>query len=106
MYKGSCSCQAIQLELSGVSEREPDVETLSCSDNSTITLNARREDLIIDCAPDVLGEVAVAPNHKQVFCNICSTPIFTENGDGTIALHVHFYGHDLLAHPHSQYHIP
>lgn len=105
MYKGSCHCQAIQLELSGVSEHEGDVETLSCSDNISMTVNALREELIIDCAPSAIGEVEVTPGLKQYFCNLCATPVFTQDTRGNVALHINFYGHDLLAEHHRQYYI-
>jgi len=106
MYKGSCSCQAIQLELTGICENDFDVETLSYSDNTMLTVSAHRDALVIDCAPSVLGEVVISPTQKQTFCNLCATPVFTEDNCGNIALHVHFYGHDLLAEHHGQYHIP
>ncbi|AEF01976.1 ADP-ribosylglycohydrolase [Alteromonas sp. KS69] len=106
MYKGSCQCQAVQFELSDISEDELDVETLSCSETLNLTIAGAREHLVIDCAPSMLGELQLSPNSKQFFCNECSTPIFTEDDQGNIGLHVAFYGHDLLAKHHSQYHIP
>ncbi len=106
MYKGSCHCQAVQYELSECSEDELDVETLSCGDTLHLTIAEARKHLVIDCAPSTLGELQLSPNQKQLFCNACSTPIYTSDQHGNIALHVAFYGHDLLAKHHSQFHIP
>lgn len=106
MYRSSCSCQAVQLEIEGSSLNDIDVETLSCSDDKSLILEAHREEVVIDCEPSVLGTMHSTPGVKQYFCNLCSTPLFSENQQGRIRLQVNFYGHDLLSEHHSQFHLP
>lgn len=106
MYRSSCSCQEIQLEVSASSEQAPDIETLSCNDGQSLVLCTHRRHITIDCAPNALGEIHLTPNQTQVFCNFCSTQLFTQNQAGDVELTVKFYGHDLLNEHHGQFNLP
>ena len=55
MYRGSCSCQAIQYEIDHIGELDADDETLTHSDTSELRVTIEKEQLVIDCAPSALG---------------------------------------------------
>ena len=106
MYRSSCSCQEIQIEVSGVCEQALDLETLSCNDDQTLTLTTHRRNISIDCAAHALGEIQLAPSQTQVFCNLCSTQLFTQYAGGEVELTVKYYGHDVLSEPNGQFNLP
>jgi len=57
MYRGSCSCQAIQYEIDHIGELDADDETLTHSDTSELRVTIEKEQLVIDCAPSALAEL-------------------------------------------------
>lgn len=103
MYRGSCSCQAIQYEIEHIDEIEADNETLTQTDTSKLSMAVEKERLIIDCAPSTLAELHEANGETHHVCNVCGTLICVEVSPNKVLLDVTFSGHDILAEPHRQF---
>lgn len=103
MYRGSCSCQAIQYEIEHIDELEADNETLTQTDTSKLSMAVEKERLIIDCAPSTLAELHEANGETHHVCNVCGTLICVEVSPNKVLLDVTFSGHDILAEPHRQF---
>ena len=103
MYRGSCSCQAIQYEIEHIDEIEADNETLTQTDTSKLSMAVEKERLIIDCAPSTLAELHEANGETHHVCNVCGTLICVEVSPNKVLLDVTFSCHDILAEPHRQF---
>ncbi|MDY6975701.1 MAG: ADP-ribosylglycohydrolase [Pseudomonadota bacterium] len=103
MYRGSCSCQAIQYEIEHIDELEADNETLTQTDTSKLSMAVEKERLIIDCAPSTLAELHEANGETHHVCNVCGSVICVEVSPNKVLLDLTFSGHDVLAEPHRQF---
>lgn len=103
MYRGSCSCQAIQFEVDHIGELDADDETLTHSDTSKLCVTVEKEQLVIDCAPSALAALHQANGETHHVCNVCGSVIFVEHSPRNVTVEVTFSGHDVLAEPHCQF---
>ena len=103
MYRGSCSCQAIQYEIDHIDELEADNETLTQTDTSKLCMAVEKERLVINCAPSSLAELHEANGETHHVCNVCGSIIFIERSPNKVIVEVTFSGHDALAEPHRQF---
>ena len=103
MYRGSCSCQAIQYEIEHLDELEADDETLTQTDTRKLSMAVEKERLIIDCAPSSLAELHEANGETHHVCNVCGSVICVGVSPNKVLVDVTFSGHDVLAKPHRQF---
>jgi len=103
MYRGSCSCQAIQYEIDQIGELDADDETLTHSDTSQLSVTIEKKQLIVDCAPSALAHLHESSGETHHVCNICGSVIFVERGCNKVSVDVTYSGHDVLAESHRQF---
>jgi|SaaInl5LU_22_DNA_1037371.scaffolds.fasta_scaffold66614_2 hypothetical protein len=94
MYKHICQCGAIHIEIDSDNDMIYDTGALLYGDSQSFTHFTSKEALSIDCAPSMLGSIAINENQTQYFCNDCAAPLFIETQKTHVMLNAFYYGHD------------
>ena len=104
MYKGTCSCGAVQFEVDHIDEFDTDDETLSNSDNRAFSIDVDKDKLFVDASPSALAKLNEACGDTHHVCNVCGSTLFTEKrSDRSVRVDVVFTGHDVRIEPHRQF---
>jgi len=94
MYRHICQCGAIHIEIDSDNDMINDTGALLYGDSRSLTHVTSKDALTIDCAPSMLGRIAIQENQTQYFCNDCAAPLFIETHTAQVMLNAFYYGHD------------
>ncbi|GGW94339.1 hypothetical protein [Alteromonas halophila] len=101
MFKNHCCCGAITLEVNAdIDASNVSPHALAEGHDSEFRMQVPAEDVVVDAEPCALGCLEIFPGHRQYFCNICASTLYTRIDEGQLSLSVQFSGHDVMSKHH------